>query len=76
MKKDYESNTELTQAYTVSWSTDLVKQTIPVLEKMTFLVDKGNHVDRCRLFEQSVWFGTTLNFKSNIYTEINGHTRD
>lgn len=44
-KKNYESNTEPAQACTVSRSTDLVKQTISVLEKTTFLVDKGNHVD-------------------------------
>lgn len=44
-KKKNESNTEPTQACRVSRSTDLVKQTISVLEKMTFLVDKGNHVD-------------------------------
>lgn len=44
-KNYYESNTEPAQACTVSWSTDLVKQTMSVLEKMTFLVDKGNHVD-------------------------------
>lgn len=43
--KYYESNTEPAQACRVSRSTDLVKQTISVLEKMTFLVDKGNHVD-------------------------------
>lgn len=77
-KNSNESNTEPAQVCTVSWNTGLVKQTISVLEKMTFLVDKGNHVDRCSLFEllQSVWFGTTLNSNSNIYTEINGHAQD
>lgn len=44
-KKHYESNTEPAQACRVSRSTDLVKQTISVLEKMTFLADKGNRVD-------------------------------